>query len=512
MELCALIDCSRNAVMRPEELKKYGRILSEIGYSKIALYMTDVYEIPSRKAFGHMRGRYGIAELKELNEYFSGIGMELIPCIQTLSYLDGVFKWGEFAEINDCGGSLLLGEEKTYGFIEEMISSIASAGPFSRIHIGMNGDAMLGHGKYYWKNGSADISRDLEKHISRVCGICEKHGMIPIAFSDMISGYVRTYGMKLPKNLELMHWDYFSASAEAYAEKIKELKEMSSRVYFLGGAWSWEGFAPDNGTAEYFMKPAMEGSISGKADGAAFGIWGDDGAECSKYAVLPALVYGAYAAKGEMTQDITEDAESGFEAATGCSYRSFMLLDELNVRNARHGDCSAKYLLYNDVFLGLQDWRIDGSENGYYEELSKKLRQAVTQIAAEYRYIFDTAIALSEVLEIKSELGVRTRTAYKEGTLSKIVEEYDKVIERLEKFRRKFEIQWMKENKPYGFEIQDMRLGGLKQRIESCKNRILSYLNGETERIEELEEEIITGDRGTIWSRTVTTGTIAYYL
>ncbi|MBP0989763.1 MAG: hypothetical protein J5874_01095, partial [Oscillospiraceae bacterium] len=86
------------------------------------------------------------------------------------------------------------------------------------------------------------------------------------------------------------------------------------------------------------------------------------------------------------------------------------------------------------------------------------------------------------------------------------------VIERLENFRRKFEIQWMKENKPYGFEIQDMRLGGLKQRIESCKNRILSYLNGETESIDELEEEIITGDRGTIWSRTVTTGTIAYYL
>ena len=49
----------------------------------------------------------------------------------------------------------------------------------------------------------------------------------------------------------------------------------------------------------------------------------------------------------------------------------------------------------------------------------------------------------------------------------------------------------MKENKPCGFEIQDVRLGGLLMRIKHCKKRILTYLAGELACIEELEEPLL---------------------
>ena len=39
--------------------------------------------------------------------------------------------------------------------------------------------------------------------------------------------------------------------------------------------------------------------------------------------------------------------------------------------------------------------------------------------------------------------------------------------------------------------MQDIRLGGLMQRLESCRNRIEEYLRGETVSIPELEEEIM---------------------
>ena len=46
-------------------------------------------------------------------------------------------------------------------------------------------------------------------------------------------------------------------------------------------------------------------------------------------------------------------------------------------------------------------------------------------------------------------------------------------------------------NKTYGFEVQDARLGGLKRRLENCRERLLAYANGEIEQIEELEETLL---------------------
>ena len=47
----------------------------------------------------------------------------------------------------------------------------------------------------------------------------------------------------------------------------------------------------------------------------------------------------------------------------------------------------------------------------------------------------------------------------------------------------------MAENKAFGFEVQDLRLGGLRRRIQQTEKRLRGYLNGGAERIEELEGE-----------------------
>ena len=49
----------------------------------------------------------------------------------------------------------------------------------------------------------------------------------------------------------------------------------------------------------------------------------------------------------------------------------------------------------------------------------------------------------------------------------------------------------MKENKPFGFEIHEYRLGGLLSRISSCKKRLLRYASGEISDIPELCEDIL---------------------
>ena len=48
---------------------------------------------------------------------------------------------------------------------------------------------------------------------------------------------------------------------------------------------------------------------------------------------------------------------------------------------------------------------------------------------------------------------------------------------------------WHKTNKPFGFEVLDVRYGGLISRIDTAILRIEEYLNGEITKIEELEEK-----------------------
>ena len=38
-----MLDMSRNAVMRPDELKKYMKTLADLGYNMVQLYTEDTY-------------------------------------------------------------------------------------------------------------------------------------------------------------------------------------------------------------------------------------------------------------------------------------------------------------------------------------------------------------------------------------------------------------------------------------------------------------------------------------
>ena len=88
-----MVDCSRNAVMKPEKVKELARIISDMGYNMLQLYTEDTYEIAGEPFFGHMRGRYCQGELIDLDTYCASVGIELVPCIQVLAHLTQLKLW-----------------------------------------------------------------------------------------------------------------------------------------------------------------------------------------------------------------------------------------------------------------------------------------------------------------------------------------------------------------------------------------------------------------------------------
>jgi len=174
----------------------------------------------------------------------------------------------------------------------------------------------------------------------------------------------------------------------------------------------------------------------------------------------------------------------------------------------------SKSMLYSDYFNGFLDATVVKGGGEHFSRLADKLWR-VAKSSRKLGYLFDTQAKLCRVLSVKYELGVKTRAAYKagdKGILSKIAnEDYPLAIRRLTAFMGAVEKQWLTENKRQGLDVQHIRLGGVKTRLEFCRKSLLSYLAGEMESIPELEEEILpwaTKEKSTCWNSAIKTMTV----
>ena len=61
----------------------------------------------------------------------------------------------------------------------------------------------------------------------------------------------------------------------------------------------------------------------------------------------------------------------------------------------------------------------------------------------------------------------------------------------MEKFAELFSTQWIEENKVFGLDTIDIRIGGLLKRIKRAQERLVQSVNGEVDCLEELEVELL---------------------
>ena len=479
-----MLDCSRNAVPRVETLKTLIDLLAEMGYNRLELYTEDTYEIKGRPYFGHLRGRYTGAELKEIDAYAAQKGIELTPCIQVLAHVNQIFRWPQFQNVRDCGDILLVDEPETYKLIDDMLASLAENFTSRNVNIGCDEAHMVGLGKFLDRFGFQDRFDIINRHIGKVLEIAAKYGFKCAMWSDMYfrlafgGEYTNTEKPippevleKVPESVSLIYWDYYHTDPEHYRKMFAGHSRFGNDIEFAGGAWKWTGFVPDNRHGMRTYDAAVVAAREYGVKNVMLTAWGDNGAESSIFSILPSMYHFAKlcGAGGD---------SSGFE--------EFLDLDKLNDFGATEKNPNAdKYFLYNDCFAGIMDAHIDGGEAAHYREVARILK---TRKDGEFSYIFDTAHALVEVLELKADLGVRTRAAYRAGdkdALKKLADEYAEVIRRIEKFHDKFTAQWLRENKPFGLEVHDMRLGGLIKRIDACRHRLFD------KNIPELDEDIL---------------------
>ncbi len=503
-ELSFLIDCSRNAVLNLDTIKKLIRNLSMLGYTSLMLYTEDTYKIEDAPTFGYLRGGYTKAELQEIDAYAKTWGIEMIPCIQTLAHLQALRRWyTEFEHLFDCNDILLVGEEETYALIEKMFKTMSECFSSRRIHIGMDEAHNVGRGAYLDKNGYRDTFEILSEHLGRVAAIAEKYGYKAMMWSDMFLNLAIREKRKvdekgnplipqdiidrIPKNITMCHWDYSGFASKEYYHRYRMHRAFNNPVWMAVNSYKILGFAPNNAYSEKEMKIAFSACKKNGIKSIINCSWGDGGAEASWFSILPSIVNVSRLAYGKTRTQMRKE----FYALTGYTYDAFMKLDWVDTGCGKYNDDYmkvSKVMLYNDILSGQLDTEVDKA----YTPSFTKTAKALTRIAkGQYDYIFKNMAVLARIMQVKYELGVELRQAYHANDrekMLKLTEQMDKTVRQISVFIKTLKVQWFKENKPQGFEVQEYRLGGVMQRIKGCKERVLAYLNGDLENIPELEE------------------------
>ncbi|MEK5036664.1 beta-N-acetylhexosaminidase [Sporosarcina sp. FSL K6-3457] len=505
-----MFDLSRNAVMKMSAFKDMIRRLAVMGFNSAMLYMEDTFEIDNEPYFGYMRGRYSQDELKALDDYADFYGIELIPCIQTLAHLEEFLKWSAASRYKDTRGALLLESEETYLFIENMISSASKPFRSKKIHIGMDEAEEVGRGIYLNKNGHKPRFELMATHLQRVLDIVEKNGLEAMMWSDMFLKLANSSGdhysketeipdyiiEMTPKDVQLMYWQYNATDKDHYTKILKKHKTFGRMPAFAGGIWVWNTFATNYGLSLAASEAALAACKEEGVQDVFVTLWGDDGYENNFYSSLLGLQF--YAEHAYSKEVDREKLAKRAKFCTGIEAGAYMLLSKLDTPPGVEPDNKeqtnpSKFLLWQDVLLGLFDKHVEGLDmKPYYEELEKEISET-RDATADFDFIFEVPEKLSAVLALKAGVGVKLKQAYDDNDIDLLqriaTDELPEIMGRAKALRDAHRTQWFAVNKPFGWEIIDIRYGGLFNRLDTAIERINDYVEKKIDSIEELEQE-----------------------
>lgn len=480
-----MIDCARNGVPNIKGLKDFIVMMALLGYNYLGLYLEDCFAVNNEPYFGYMRGRYSEKELNEIVEFSDAFGVEIVPYIQTLAHISRIFNHYDVyaAEIRDTNDILLIDEPRTYELIENEIQTIASIFKSKFVNIGMDEAFLMGYGKYREIHGVCDRSEMLVRHTKKICDVCAKYGLTPIAYSDTFCRLVDE--KDIPQNLVLNVWNYsFVNGKDDPINKIKNKKTFSSGVH------KWYGYAPLNEFSEKIYLTAIE-KTTGVYDDFSIALWGDDGSECSYNSVWYSLIK---ASKSIYVTSSEIDSDKTAMFLTGYNMDELLTMDLPNkvfdVKMEKPTNIS-KYLLFEDLFYGIAD-KVDSLKYTKYFKAHKETLYNLSKRTSKFSYLYKELYQLCYVLEIKNDIRINLIKAYKNRDIKYLKnlckQILPKLIKEIEKFKTEVEFVWDKENKSFGIEVQTIRLAGLVERLKYVRNKILNYVTGKITIIEELEE------------------------
>lgn len=502
-------NCS-TLVMSVEGVKDVIRQQALMGMDYLELYTEFTYEIPGEPYFGYMKGRYSQKELQELDAYGKMMGVEIVPCIQTLGHMAGLFKWGAYGHVSDIAGTLLCDYEPTYELIEKMLRAMRQSFTSTRINLGTDEAYFMGKGRYHWfvDDTLPDPSMMYIRHVKRVIEIAKKVGYEDIAlwydnlFEINYKGYIcppEWLWKDFPKEIteafpdvRLIIWHYVVTDVEEFKTIVSHTRQLSQNVSFASMVHGYTSFAPENYITRMLENCAKEGCKACGIDDMMITWWGG---KSSSLAQLGGYYHYIEFCGENSGYDMNERAKFLF----GYTYDELCALDLPNriqegagPTGMAEGNNPPFYIMADDPLLGIMEKHIPLDAAQTYQKQSEILGE-LAQRDSEFGYIFAFESVLCKTLAVKCDLSRIIKQAYDKGDMAALrqiaAEKIPAVIAAIEEFHQAYYSYWIRFNKTMGWERFESMLGGQILRLKSVAKLLTDYADGKVSRIEELEQE-----------------------
>ncbi|NLB60722.1 MAG: beta-N-acetylhexosaminidase, partial [Lentisphaerae bacterium] len=495
-----MLECSRNAVSQVAYLKQWLRRMALLGYNWVMLYTKDIYELPAEPYFGYLRGRYTLAEIQELDAYAAALGIEMSACLQALGHLEPVLKWPAYAMIRDTSSVMMVGKEESYQLVEKMIQFWSRALRSRRIHVGLDETHDLGRGRYLDLHGYRRGFDLFNTHLRRVVRICRSYDLQPMIWSDMYfrlgsrnmdyydpqSRIPQDVVRRIPRQVNLVYWDYYHADKNFYLEWIERHRRMGFEPVMASGIWTWGRLWHDASLTSANAGACLEACRQTGIRDVFFTMWGDDGNYCDFDSALAGLVFVAEKAITGQTRPAV--LAKWLQAISGAQYKVTQMASQLN------SIASGPAVLWDDPLLGIYLHNLRATRPAAWAKLDSRYRRLALQLAPWRQETgagsIEHAWRLANLLALKTRLHRQLCTAYfnqDRRALSRIRRDIPAVMTALAEVADSFRTNWLRRYKPFGLEVLQIRLAGLQARLAELTDRLDDYQAGCIEVIEELE-------------------------
>ena len=497
-----VLDCGHNATVKPDHLKKWLRRLALLGYDVAMIYTEAGYQLPGEPCFGYMRGNYKPEDLKALDQYAAQLGIEMIGSIQALGHLEQVLKWPMYATLRDTEHVLLVGEAKTYALIDKMVAHWAGVFRSRRFHLGMDETYDLGRGRYLDKNGYRRGLDIYMEHLARVAAICEKHGVRPMIWSDVLFKLANVSGghydknskipseitAALPKNVDLVYWDYYSGDKKHYLDRIASHRALGSEPVMASGVWSWPNFWHNWNNTENFGGACADACREARLKEMLFTLWADDGSFWEIDSSFAGLTYAAEKCFGDGTVS-EEKLAKRFRAICFSDLAVHRIASKINepLQSCRvmwDDPMLAMYL--RKVHRGKKVKLLD-AEKHYLDVANALQPHRKDRAAGDVGH----ACLVARVHAAKAGIAARLLNAYDakdRRALAAVRDEIPKAAALIEELSKSIRALWLARCEPFGLEVLQVRFAGLAARYRELAQRLDEFLDGKVASIPELDE------------------------
>ena len=507
--LAAMIDLSRNSVYTMSTMKRFLCHLALMGFNTAYLYMEDTYELPGYPYFGYRRGRYSVAEQKELDDFADAIGIELVPCIQTLAHLRTTIRWKYMEPMRDTVDNLMVGQEDTVKLVEAMIAHFSRTFRSRRIHLGMDEAVSLGTGRYLRHKGYRSHREIIMEHLETTCSLCKKYGLEPMIWDDMLfrdqTPLMQYYcdsdpitpeqRKQFPDNLSFVYWDYYHDTREEYERQLK--RRGCVKTLFAGGMWKWGGWVPNFTKSFHDCMLAVDACCAYGVQEIMVTLWGDDGDETPLATVLPGLALFGLLRFGDAQPSQTDAICRLLSDTPLATYEAMEYLDLIPGMPEKNLESLLphKLLLYGDMASELFMGSLTEDPKAlarHYWNLSEKYAAMAAEIRDSHlRAILNMYHHLAGAIGARCDAAIALHRGYKTkdpAAMDKAVEKLNAFSAHANQLHRATVPVWSRECKGQGMEIIDLRLGGLQGRCQALIQRLALYREGILDTLTELDE------------------------